>query len=409
MGARDEIERIYRAEYGRVVASLVRRFGDIDVAEDAAAEALLAAVERWPVDGVPPNPGGWLTTTAGNRAIDRIRRESHRDAKHRAALLVMDDTPHRPTGVVTDDRLRLVFTCCHPALAPEARVALTLRLLGGLTVAEIAQAFLVPETTMAQRLTRAKRKIRDARIPYRVPSVEDLPTRLSAVLAVVYLVHNEGYLASGAGAPVREELTGEAIRLGRLLHELLPESSEVTGLLALMLLTEARRAVRVAGGELVPLPDQDRGGWDRALVAEGHALVRECLVRSDRTGIGPGQYQLLAAVNAVHTDAPTAADTDWAQIAALYAQLEAVAPSPVVTLNRAVAVAELDGPEVALAMVDRLPLTAYHPWHVTRAELLRRLGRSADARAAYDAAIELAGNEAERAYLTRRRGTLRAP
>ena len=409
MGATDEIERIYRAEYGRVVASLVRRFGDIDVAEDAAAEALLAAVERWPVDGVPPNPGGWLTTTAGNRAIDRIRRESHRDAKHRAALLVMDDTPHRPTGVVTDDRLRLVFTCCHPALAPEARVALTLRLLGGLTVAEIAQAFLVPETTMAQRLTRAKRKIRDARIPYRVPSVEDLPTRLSAVLAVVYLVHNEGYLASGAGAPVREELTGEAIRLGRLLHELLPESSEVTGLLALMLLTEARRAVRVAGGELVPLPDQDRGGWDRALVAEGHALVRECLVRSDRTGIGPGQYQLLAAVNAVHTDAPTAADTDWAQIAALYAQLEAVAPSPVVTLNRAVAVAELDGPEVALAMVDRLPLTAYHPWHVTRAELLRRLGRSADARAAYDAAIELAGNEAERAYLTRRRGTLRAP
>ena len=409
MGARDEIERIYRAEYGRVVASLVRRFRDIDVAEDAAAEALLAAVERWPVDGVPPNPGGWLTTTAGNRAIDRIRRESHRDAKHRAALLVMDDTPHRPTGVVTDDRLRLVFTCCHPALAPEARVALTLRLLGGLTVAEIAQAFLVPETTMAQRLTRAKRKIRDARIPYRVPSVEDLPTRLSAVLAVVYLVHNEGYLASGAGAPVREELTGEAIRLGRLLHELLPESSEVTGLLALMLLTEARRAVRVAGGELVPLPDQDRGGWDRALVAEGHALVRECLVRSDRTGIGPGQYQLLAAVNAVHTDAPTAADTDWAQIAALYAQLEAVAPSPVVTLNRAVAVAELDGPEVALAMVDRLPLAAYHPWHVTRAELLRRLGRSADARAAYDAAIELAGNEAERAYLTRRRGTLRAP
>ena len=409
MGATDEIERIYRAEYGRVVASLVRRFRDIDVAEDAAAEALLAAVERWPVDGVPPNPGGWLTTTAGNRAIDRIRRESHRDAKHRAALLVMDDTPHRPTGVVTDDRLRLVFTCCHPALAPEARVALTLRLLGGLTVAEIAQAFLVPETTMAQRLTRAKRKIRDARIPYRVPSVEDLPTRLSAVLAVVYLIHNEGYLASGAGAPVREELTGEAIRLGRLLHELLPESSEVTGLLALMLLTEARRAVRVAGGELVPLPDQDRGGWDRALVAEGHALVRECLVRSDRTGIGPGQYQLLAAVNAVHTDAPTAADTDWAQIAALYAQLEAVAPSPVVTLNRAVAVAELDGPEVALAMVDRLPLAAYHPWHVTRAELLRRLGRSADARAAYDAAIELAGNEAERAYLTRRRGTLRAP
>ncbi|GAA2150111.1 RNA polymerase sigma factor [Nocardioides koreensis] len=409
MGATDEIERIYRAEYGRVVASLVRRFGDIDVAEDAAAEALLAAVERWPVHGVPPNPGGWLTTTAGNRAIDRLRRESHRGAKHRAALLVMDDTPHEPTGVVTDDRLRLVFTCCHPALAPEAQVALTLRLLGGLTVAEIAQAFLVPETTMAQRLTRAKRKIREARIPYRVPAAEDLPARLSAVLAVVYLIHNEGYLASGAGAPVRAELTGEAIRLGRLLHDLLPESPEVAGLLALMLLSEARRPVRVAGGELVPLPDQDRGGWDRDLIAEGHALVRECLARSDRTGIGPGQYQLLAAVNAVHTDAPTTADTDWAQIAALYAQLEAVAPSPIVTLNRAVAVAELDGPEVALAMVDRLPLAAYHAWHVTRAEMLRRLGRSDEARTAYDAAIELAGNEAERAYLTRRRGTLRAP
>ena len=408
MGATDEIERIYREEYGRVVASLVRRFGDIDLAEDAAAEALLAAVERWPADGVPPNPGGWLTTTAGNRAIDRIRRESHRDAKHRAALTLMDDSPHRPTGVVTDDRLRLVFTCCHPALAPEVRVALTLRLLGGLTVAEIAQAFLVPETTMAQRITRAKRKIKDARIPYRVPAPEDLTARLSAVLAVVYLVYNEGYLASGGGAPVRGELTGEAIRLGRLLRELLPDTPEVTGLLALMLLTEARSGVRVAGDELVPLPDQDRGGWDRELVAEGHALVRECLARSDRTGIGPGRYQLLAAVNAVHTDAPTAADTDWGQIAALYAQLEVVAPSPIVTLNRAVAVAELDGPEVALATVDRLPLTTYHPWHVTRAELLRRLGRSADARTAYDAAIELAGNRAERAYLSRRRAQLRA-
>ncbi|MCW2790907.1 MAG: polymerase, sigma subunit, family [Nocardioides sp.] len=400
-GAAAAIERIYRAEYGRVVASLVRRFGDIDLAEDAAGEALLAAVERWPVDGVPPNPGGWLTTTATRRAIDRIRRESHRDAKHQAAHMIEDDTPHEPTGIVEDDRLRLIFTCCHPALAPEARVALTLKLLGGLTVAEIAQAFFVPETTMAQRLTRAKRKIADAHIPYRVPGPEDLTRRLGGVLAVVYLVFNEGYLASSGEAPIREELTGEAIRLGRVLRELLPEVPEVAGLLALMLLTEARRTTRVAAGELVPLHEQDRGGWDRGLIAEGHALVRECLA------VGrPGQYQILAAVNAVHTDAPTAADTDWAQIATLYTQLQSLAPSPVVQLNRAVAVAELDGPEVALAEVDRLGLSTYHAWHATRADLLRRLGRSGEARAAYDAAIAATANEAERAYLSRRRGSL---
>ncbi len=397
----DDIERSYRAEYGRVVASLVRRLGDIDLAEEAAAEALLVAVERWPVDGIPPNPGGWLTTTAGNRAIDRIRRESRRDDKHRQAAMIEDPEPHEPTGPVEDDRLRLIFTCCHPALAPETRVALTLRLLGGLTVAEVAEAFFVPETTMAQRLTRAKRKIRDARIPYRVPDAVDLTTRLGAVLAVVYLVFNEGYLATGEGAPVRAELTGEAIRLGRVLRELLPGEPEVAGLLALMLLTEARRTTRVAGGELVPLHEQDRGGWDRTLVAEGHALVRECLARNR-----PGHYQLLAAVNAVHTAAPTAADTDWSQIAALYAQLYAVSPTPLVALNRAVAIAELDGPEVALAQVDRLALTGYHAWHATRADLLRRLGRSAEARAAYDAAIAATANEAERAYLTRRRGSL---
>ncbi|GAA4748770.1 RNA polymerase sigma factor [Nocardioides endophyticus] len=406
------VDRIYREEYGRVVASLVRRFGDLDLAEDAAAEALLVALERWPVDGVPPNPGGWLTTTAGNRAIDRIRRESHRDAKHQAALKMYDDTPHEPTGLVEDDRLRLIFTCCHPALAPEARVALTLRLLGGLTVAEIAQAFLVPETTMAQRITRAKRKIKDAHIPFRVPAADDLPTRLAAVLAVVYLVFNEGYLSSSADAdPMREDLTAEAIRLSRILRALLPEEPEVAGLLALMLLTEARRTVRVAGGELVPLHEQDRGGWDRALIAEGHDLVRECLARALRTGQGPGQYQLLAAINAVHTDAPEASATDWSQIAALYAQLYAVAPTPIVALNRAVATAELDGPEVALAEVDRLPgiqpsLTTYHAWHATRADLLRRLGRSAEARAAYDAAIAATENSAERAYLSRRRGSL---
>ena len=395
------IERIYREEYGRIVASLTRRFGDIDIAEEAAGEALLAAVERWPRDGVPPNPGGWLTTTAGNRAIDRLRRESHRDAKHQAALKMYDDTPHEPTGVVEDDRLRLIFTCCHPALAPEAQVALTLRLLGGLTVAEIAQAFLVPETTMAQRITRAKKKISAAKIPYRVPSPDDLAERVDGVLAVLYLVFNEGYLSSSAQAPIRDELTGEAIRLARILRALLPGVPEVTGLLALMLLIEARRPVRVADGELVPLHEQDRESWDQALIAEGHDLVRECLA------IGrPGHYQLLAAINAVHTDARTAADTDWGQIAALYAQLYAVSPSPIVALNRAVAVAELDGPEVALAAVDRLPLERYHAWHATRADLLRRLGRSAEARAAYDAAIALTDNEAERAYLGRRRGQL---
>jgi RNA polymerase sigma-70 factor (ECF subfamily) len=405
MDSRHAIERIYREEYGRIVASLVRRFGSIDIAEEAAGEALLAAVEKWPVDGVPPNPGGWLTTTAGNRAIDKLRRESHRDAKHQAALMITDDSPHEPTGPLEDDRLRLIFTCCHPALAPEARVALTLRLLGGLTVAEIAQAFLVPETTMAQRITRAKKKISAAKIPYRVPEAEDLPARLSAVLAVVYLVFNEGYLTSAADAPpIREELTAEAIRLGRILRRLLPGVPEVAGLLALMLLIESRRTSRVAGGELVPLDQQDRGGWERALIDEGHALVRECLALSR-----PGQYQILAAINAVHTDARTAADTDWSQIAALYEQLRIVAPSPIVELNRAVAVAELDGPEVALAIVDKLGLTTYHAWHVTRAELLRRMGRSADARAAYDAAIAVTDNAAENAYLARRRDQLAHP
>jgi RNA polymerase sigma-70 factor (ECF subfamily) len=401
------VERIYREEYGRVVASLVRRFGDIDIAEEAAAEALLAALEKWPIDGVPPNPGGWLTTTAGNKAIDRIRRESHRDAKHQAALMISDDTPHEPTGIVEDDRLRLIFTCCHPALAPEARVALTLRLLGGLTVPEIAQAFLVPETTMAQRITRAKKKIAAARIPYRVPGPEDLTARLGGVLAVVYLVFNEGYLASSGEHSIREDLTGEAIRLGRILRQLLPDQPEVTGLLALMLLTEARRTARLdASGELVPLRDQDRGGWDRELIAEGHALVRECLAVHAAEGRPPGHYQLLAAINAVHTDAPDVDSTDWGQIAQLYDQLYAVTPSPVVALNRAVAIAELDGPAVALAEVDRLGLSSYHAWHATRADLLRRLGRSAEAREAYDAAIAATENPAERAYLTRRRGSL---
>lgn len=399
--ARAAVERIFRDEHGRLIASLVRRFGDIDIAEDAAGEALVAALEKWPEHGVPPNPGAWLTTTAGNRAIDRLRREKLRDGKHQAAAMVHDPTPHEPTGVIEDDRLRLVFTCCHPALAPEARIALTLRLLGGLTVAEIAAAFLVQETTMAQRITRAKAKIKGANIPYRVPDPADLPARVGTVLAVLLLIFNEGYLSSGDGAPIREELTGEAIRLARTLHELLPEDLEATGLLALLLLIESRRAARVRSGELVPLDEQDRGGWDRSLIAEGHTLVRQCLVANR-----PGRYQLLAAINAVHTDAPTAAATDWSQVAALYDQLTRLDPSPVVALNRAVAVAELDGPEVALALVERLPLEGYHAWHATRAELLRRLGRSAASREQYDAALAVCDNTAERAYLTRRRGEL---
>ena len=397
----EAIERIFRAEYGRVVASLVGRFGDIDVAEDAASEALLVALDKWPVEGTPANPGGWLTTTASRKAIDTIRRERHRDAKHQAAQMISDDTPHEPTGIVEDDRLRLIFTCCHPALAPEARVALTLRLVGGLTIVEIAAAFLVPETTMAQRVTRAKAKIKGAHIPYRVPGLADLNERLAAVLAVLYLVFNEGYLATGGGEPIRGELTEEAIRLARVLHGLLPAEPEVTGLLALMLLIDARRAARLVCGELVPLPEQDRDSWDRERIAEGHVLVRDCLARNR-----PGRFQILAAINAVHTDASAWSETDWSQIATLYGQLAAIDTSPVVALNRAVAVAELDGPAVALAVVDRLGLSSYHPWHATRADLLRRLGRTAQARDAYTAAISITDNPAERAYLTRRREQL---
>ncbi len=400
-GGTAAVERVFREEYGRLIASLVRRFGDIDIAEEAAGEALVAALEKWPESGVPPNPGGWLTTTARNRAIDRIRREKQRDTKQQAALMHHDDSPHEPAGPVEDDRLRLIFTCCHPALAPEARIALTLRLLGGLTVAEIAQAFLVPETTMAQRITRAKKKIAAARVPYRVPEAADLPERLGGVLAVLFLVFNEGYLATGEGDPVRAELTSEAIRLARVLRRLLPEEPEVAGLLAMLVLIDARREARVRHGQLVPLGEQDRSGWDRALIAEGHDLVRECLA-IDR----PGRYQLLAAINAVHTDAPTGSDTDWSQVVALYDQLTRLDPSPIVALNRAVAVAELDGPEVALALVDRLPLTGYHAWHAVRADLLRRLGRSAEASAAYAAAITATQNSAERAYLSRKRGEL---
>ncbi|MFC7274774.1 RNA polymerase sigma factor [Paractinoplanes rhizophilus] len=389
-----------------MVAALTRRFGDLDVAEEAAADAFAAAVERWPADGVPPNPGGWFTTTATRKAIDRIRRESRREDKQKEAHLVSYDDPPEPAGPIDDDRLRLIFTCCHPALAMETRVALTLRMVGGLTVPEIARAFLVRPAAMEQRITRAKAKIKAARIPYRVPSAEDLPLRLSGVLAVLFLVFNEGYLATGPGTdPVRHDLTDEAIRLTRLIRALLPGDGEVAGLLALMLLTEARRTARVsADGELVALAEQDRGSWDAALIAEGHRLVRARIA----TGMPPGRYQLLAAINAVHTSARDVRDTDWSQIAALYDQLTRLDPSPIVALNRAIAVAELDGPEVALATVDHLGsvLDGYHAYHATRADLLRRLGRSRDARAAYDRAIELAGNTAETAYLKRRRDQL---
>lgn len=400
------ITRAHHDEWARVVASLTRRFGDLDIAEEAAAEAFATAVERWPTHGIPPNPGAWLTTTANHKAIDRIRRENKRDGKQKEAQLVYDDDPPEPLGAIDDDRLRLLFTCCHPALAMESRVALTLRMVGGLTVPEIARAFLVQETTMGQRITRAKAKIKAAHIPYRVPSADDLPARVSGVLAVLFLVFNEGYLATGPDTdPLRHDLTAEAIRLTRLIRALLPQDGEVAGLLALMLLIEARRTARVSPtGELVTLDEQDRGRWDAALVAEGHRLVRERLA----TGVAPGRYQLLAAVNAVHTSARDVRDTDWSQVVALYDQLVRLDPSPVVALNRAIAVAELDGPEVALAVVDRLEgaLSGYHAYHATRADLLRRLGRSLESRAAYDAALELAGNTAETAYLTRRRDQL---
>ena len=410
---KEAIAQAHRKDWARVVATLTRRFGDLDAAEDAAAEAFATAVERWPHDGVPPNPGAWLTTTATRKALDRLRRESRRDEKHREAHLLFDENPPEPVGVIDDDRLRLIFTCCHPALSPEARVALTLRMVGGLTVSEIARAFLVQEATVGQRITRAKAKIKAARIPYRVPTAQDLPARLDGVLSVLFLIFNEGYLATGANTePIRHDLTAEAIRLTRLLHDLLPGGGrgEVNGLLALMLLTEARRPARIsATGELVTLDEQDRSAWDRDLIEEGHRLVRQRLAEVAAGGPPPGRYQLLAAINAVHTYARDARDTDWSQIVALYDRLMRIDPSPVVALNRAVAVAEVDGPDVALALVDRLPLDGYHAFHATRADLLRRLRRSAEAREAYDRAIELAGNTAEAAFLTRRRSQLVVP
>jgi RNA polymerase sigma-70 factor, ECF subfamily len=398
-----DLERIFREESGRVVATLVRLFGDIDIAEEMVQEAFVIAATRWPESGLPPNPGGWITTTARNRAIDRLRREASRHDRHaQAALLHESAEPTEPVGDVKDDRLRLIFTCCHPALALDAQIALTLRTLGGLATPEIARAFLVPEPTMAQRLVRAKGKIKDARIPYRLPAAADLAGRLQSVLAVVYLVFNEGYAASSGGELVRADLCAEAIRLGRQLAELMPDEPEVHGLLALMLLLESRRAARTtAAGDLVPLADQERARWDRPRIAEGQAMVRDCLRRNE-----PGVYQIQAAINAVHSDAGSAAATDWSQIVQLYDQLLAYDPSPVVALNRAVAVAEVDGPGAALALVDALDLPTYHLFHAIRADLLRRLGRDVEARAAYETAIELTDNAAERGFLRRRRQAL---
>jgi RNA polymerase sigma-70 factor (ECF subfamily) len=400
-----EIDRVFREEYGRAVAVLARHFGDIDLAEEAIQEAFATAVERWPITGRPPSAAGWIITTGRNRAIDRLRREASRGHREdEAARLQTPDEP-REDGDVRDDRLRMIFTCCHPALAIPAQVALTLRLLGGLTTAEIARAFLCPETTMAQRLIRAKAKIRDACIPYRIPGRADLPGRLAAVLAVLYLVFNEGYTASSGAVLVREDLCAEAIRLARQLSELLPDEPEVMGLLALMLLIEARRPARTTeGGDLVPLSEQDRRRWNRELILEGQTIVREC-VRRNR----PGPYQIQAAINAVHSDAGLASATDWSQIVRLYDQLMSCAPSSVVALNRAVAVAETAGPAAALAIVDGLSLDENHVFHAVRADLLRRLGRHADAARAYQHAIARTGNDVERNFLQRALQALPAP
>lgn len=410
----DDLAAVFRREAGRCTATLIRVLGDVDLAEDAVAEAFAIAAAQWPVRGVPPNPGGWITTTARNRAIDRLRREATRTDRHVAAHRLHDTEPdHDPSlagldafvDVVPDDQLRLMFLCCHPSLAADAQVALTLRLLGGLETPEIAASFLVPEATMAQRIVRAKRKLRDNHAPYRVPSAAELPDRLDAVLAAVYLVYTEGHTTTSGDGLHRVDLAAEATRLARVLVELMPDEPEAVGLLALLLLTEARRPARTAAdGSLVRLSDQDRTRWDRALIDEGHALVRACLRRG-----APGPYQVQAAIAAVHADAARAADTDWGQIVALYDLLLTLRPNPVVAFNRAVAVGERDGASAGLAALDEVDaaaLDAYQPFHAARADLLARAGRTGEARVAYERALAMTTNPVERRFLSGRLAAL---